>query len=257
MVFYFTATGNCLYVAKELDGSPISIPKVKQGDIFEDDKIGIVAPVYGGELPNIVLNFIKASTFKTPYLYMVLTYGHDATDSAEYTYNQCKALGKEFNYVNNLLMVDNYLPNFDIEKEKAIDKKIPEQLSQIKSDIESGKNHIPTASQQAGTVGGTETIIDTVTYSNLHIGDTYTITGDLHYKEDFTDKDGVFHAAGDTVMENGKAKRVNKKCEFCLACIHACPNNAIALKREKNQNARFLNENININEIINSNNQEG
>ena len=57
-------------------------------------------------------------------------------------------------------------------------------------------------------------------------------------------------------MENGKAKRVNKKCEFCLACIHACPNNAIALKREKNQNARFLNENININEIINSNNQE-
>ena len=44
MVFYFTATGNCLYVAKELDGSPISIPKVKHGAVFTDDAISIVAP---------------------------------------------------------------------------------------------------------------------------------------------------------------------------------------------------------------------
>ena len=38
---------------------------------------------------------------------------------------------------------------------------------------------------EVGTVGEKETIIDTVTYKNLHIGDTYTIHGDLHYKEDF------------------------------------------------------------------------
>lgn len=29
MTFYFTATGNSLYVAKQLDESPISIPQAK------------------------------------------------------------------------------------------------------------------------------------------------------------------------------------------------------------------------------------
>ena len=58
---------------------------------------------------------------------------------------------------------------------------------------------------EVGTVGETETIIDTVTYKNLHIGDEYTITGNLHYKEDFVDKDGKLHAAGDVVLnENGE-----------------------------------------------------
>ncbi len=251
MVFYFTATGNCLYIAKQFDNNPISIPKVKQGDIFEDDRIGIVAPVYGGELPNIVMQFIKSSTFKTPYLYLILTYGHDATDSAEFTYNQCKALGKKFNYVKNLLMIDNYLPNFDIEKEKAIDKKIPEQLAQIKSDIESRKEYIPTASKQART-GHKMFRAASKLMPALLDGSALQMTDKCIGCTLCTKVCPI----GNLVMENGKAKRVNKKCEFCLACIHACPNNAIALKREKNPNARFLNENIKINEIINSNNQE-
>ena len=54
---------------------------------------------------------------------------------------------------------------------------------------------------EIGTVGETETIIDTVTYKNLHIGDEYTISGTLHYKEDFTDKDGKEHLAGDELTD--------------------------------------------------------
>jgi ferredoxin len=44
------------------------------------------------------------------------------------------------------------------------------------------------------------------------------------------------------------------RCEWCLGCIHACPRNAIHLKKEKS-NARFLNENVTLSEIIESNNQ--
>ena len=48
MLFYFTATGNSLYTAKQLEENPISIPQVmKQENLeFTADAIGIVAPVY-------------------------------------------------------------------------------------------------------------------------------------------------------------------------------------------------------------------
>ncbi len=46
MLFYFTGTGNSLYVAKRLERQPISIPQVMHREdlTFSDDRIGIVAP---------------------------------------------------------------------------------------------------------------------------------------------------------------------------------------------------------------------
>ncbi|MBR6406030.1 MAG: VaFE repeat-containing surface-anchored protein [Lachnospiraceae bacterium] len=58
---------------------------------------------------------------------------------------------------------------------------------------------------EVGTVGEEETIVDTVTYTNLNIGTEYTISGNLHYKVNFTDKDGKEHQTGDIVNgEDGK-----------------------------------------------------
>ena len=53
MVFYFTGTGNSLYVAKQIEDNPISIPQVFRNNNldFSADSIGVVAPVYGHEVP--------------------------------------------------------------------------------------------------------------------------------------------------------------------------------------------------------------
>lgn len=86
MIFYFTATGNSLYAAKQFSESPISILQVKSGMTFKDDTIGIICPVYCGEVPKLVLNFITNSKFETEYLFLILTYGMDESDSAEFTF---------------------------------------------------------------------------------------------------------------------------------------------------------------------------
>ena len=52
MVFYFTATGNCLYVAKQLDEERISIPQVKPGSRYNAEQIGVVCPIFGHEIPS-------------------------------------------------------------------------------------------------------------------------------------------------------------------------------------------------------------
>lgn len=77
MIFYYTATGNCLYVAKNIESETLSIPQeLKKDELnYKDEKIGIVAPVYAGELPKTVRKFIEKAHFETDYFYMLLTYG--------------------------------------------------------------------------------------------------------------------------------------------------------------------------------------
>ena len=64
IIFYFTGTGNSLYIARQLAGENaelLSIPQmVKRGKYeFEADEIGIVYPIYGHMPPYMVRQFIR------------------------------------------------------------------------------------------------------------------------------------------------------------------------------------------------------
>ena len=50
-----------------------------------------------------------------------------------------------------------------------------------------------------------------------------------------------------------KKPTFTNNCQRCLACTHNCPQNAIRLKNEKSR-ARFINPNVTLKEIIESNN---
>lgn len=81
IIFYFTGTGNCLYVARQLadeNTEILSIPQLaKEGRYdFEADEIGIVYPIYGHMPPNMVREFIKKARLDAPYKFAVLTYGN-------------------------------------------------------------------------------------------------------------------------------------------------------------------------------------
>ena len=114
MLFYFTATGNSLYVAKQFDQEPISIPQVinQENLVFEDETIGVVWPVYAGEPPKMVLNFLKKAQFKTDYFYMILTYGKDDSDAPEYINNLCKEFGLPINISDAFAMTSRFTTIF-------------------------------------------------------------------------------------------------------------------------------------------------
>lgn len=55
MVFYFTGTGNSLYVAKTLGDDYRSVAQaIHDRQCFRAESIGLVCPVYGHEMPEIV-----------------------------------------------------------------------------------------------------------------------------------------------------------------------------------------------------------
>lgn len=80
IIFYFSATGNSLYVANQLksaDGEALSIPQLmKNGEFdFEAEEIGFVYPIYMHIPPFMVQQFIAMANLKADYFFAVPTYG--------------------------------------------------------------------------------------------------------------------------------------------------------------------------------------
>ena len=76
-ICYFTATGNSLYVAKRIGGELLSIPHLmKTGETeISDEAVGIVCPVYAGEMPRMVRAFLQKVKITADYFFFIYTFG--------------------------------------------------------------------------------------------------------------------------------------------------------------------------------------
>lgn len=251
MIFYFTGTGNSLYIAKQIESEPVSIPQVMRTQKLEftSESIGIVAPIYGHEMPDMVKEFLKKAVFHTDYFYLILTYGNRHGGAAELAQKYCEERGIHVNYINVIVMVDNWLPSFDMNEQKKIDKKIPQQLAPILADLSSRKDQISEVTEQ-----------DRMAHQQF-LSFTSQMPADAwQHLIRMTEKctgcgicEKVCPSAS-IKIEEGKAVHIPGNCQTCLACVHACPAKAIQLNMpEKNPDARYRNEHISLKEIIASN----
>jgi len=251
-IFYFTGTGNSLYVAKRIGGEIHSIPAVlREGErAFRDDAIGFVFPCYSLGVPRIVINFMMQSRFQADYYFAVMTYGNMAASGLKHLEEVGAKAGIKFNYTNQILMVDNYLPIFDInaQLQKEKQKNIEESLDKIVRDIQAGTNSLT----RTGMALNIFSKMIHRTYNNMiDSGDKKFIVHDSCNGCGICEK----VCPKDNIVVDNKPRYLHN-CDSCYACIHHCPQNALHLKNERSS-ARFINQNIKLKEIIDSNNAKG
>lgn len=254
MVFYFTATGNSLYIAKQIEPDPVSIPQAMRREQLEftAERIGVVAPVYGHEMPPMVREFLRRAAFHTDYFYILLTYGNRHGGAAELAKRLCDECGVAVDYVNVVLMADNWLPGFDMEEQKKLDKNVEGQLASILADLNERKRMISTVTEadreaHRQFLERTRQMPADAWQHLLRVTDACTGCGICE----------KVCPSGSIRVSSGKAVHIPGHCQTCLACIHACPQKAIALTiPEKNPQARYRNEHISLREIIAANCQQ-
>lgn len=268
IILYFTGTGNCLHVARQLAGSNgelFSIPQmIKQERYdFNATEIGIVYPIYGHMPPYMVRKFIRKANLNANYKFAILTYGNRKCNAVEIWDNIAKDSGKRFDYINTLLMVDNWLPNFDMNEQVMIDKHIPENLKKITTDIAEQKHwHEPVTDIERKQHQDflTRTGIDPTKGFLLKSENYFTVTESCIGCGVCT-----YVCPRKNYDLTGAGVTMSGECEFCFACIQNCPQKAIQFAKnendpllrngEVNPNARYRNEHISLMDIKLANNQ--
>ena len=249
-LFYFTSTGNNLYIAKRLGGELYSIPQVmKEGNYdFKDEKIGIIFPIYNWSVPVNVEDFLAKAKLESPYIFAIMSYGFTGGGATSHLLDIGKRNGIEFSYINSIKMVDNYVLGFSMEKQiKGEPKKeIEKHLEKIILDIAHSKKWINKNSYIEGVM--TKRMIK-VNPHKIGVGITNKIN-----VEDTCTTCGICAKVcpTDNILVNHAKPEFSNHCCSCLACTQNCPQNAIRIKGEKDK-TRFRNQHIPLKEIINAN----
>jgi ferredoxin len=179
-----------------------------------------------------------------------MTYGNSAASGLKQVEACGAKAGIVFNYTNEILMVDNFLPLFAMEAQQS-----KEQSKNIKANIQQRVADINNRVEKLTRKG----LISDVFSPPIHqvaAGILCESADRLFSVQDTCNRCRVC----EQVCPRGNIQVGNKpqflhKCEVCYACIHHCPQNAIHLKFERS-NARFINRNICLAEIVAANQQK-
>jgi ferredoxin len=243
-LFYFTATGNSLDIAKKLAsklGARLrSIPQEHALTAFSDNVIGVIFPVYAWNIPAIVTRFLRRVALNAEYKFAVVAHGGDPG-------NIGGVLAKLL-YLDNVYTVEtwsNYLPfNSDV---------LP-VATDASRDIEAIASSVASQERKG------------FPYSDM---DPFNVAPWAHQAMDYRwRKDctacgicakvcpaaNYIWDAGEPDANGVPMFKFSDHCEGCMACLQNCPTAALHMPNEPTR-YRYRNPNITLDEIIAANEQ--
>lgn len=246
MILYFSATGNCKYVATRLSETMgeemVSIVDCfKEGKFaFKDRRIGIISPTYDWSLPSITREFLQKADLNAEYLYYVATYGTSPGASSEYAE---KYLEKKIDAFYSVRMPDNWTPVFDLSTSEKVDA----FCSTTETDIDSIICHVDNRDCGQYMANRKPKAFVAIAYpfyeqtrktKHLSVDDSCVGCG-LCVKK---------CPVQAIEMKDGKPIWVKDKCAMCLGCLHRCPKFSIQYGNGKVTRAhgQYLNPNVKI-----------
>jgi ferredoxin len=254
-LFYFTGTGNCLKVARDLakelgDTNIVSIPSVINKEIdCTCDSIGVIYPVYMFGMPLIVSKFInKLNSAQNKYVFAIATYGGMAADSLGQTAKELQARGLRLSAGFCVKMPGNYTPLYEaipLDIQKEMFEKEKERIKEIAAAVKEKKqSRIEKGSFLSNLIFSG--IIYNVSFSKIPFMDRG------FWANDDCNSCGTCAKVcpvNNIELINGRPVWLHK-CEQCFACLHWCPKEAVQYGKKTQGRKRYRNPDIKLQDLL-------
>lgn len=254
LIYYFSATGNSLTVAKDLAGALgdtrlIAIPKaVKDESIQQAEVAGLVYPVYMFGLPLIVADFIKKVKINPKaYIFGVATFGGLPGRCHSLARELLKKRGLELASGFSVRMPGNYTPLYGAipqEKQKEMFDREKPRIEQIALRVKA---------RQRGIFEEKPSVLNWLLYKLLYQGGSGQIplAGRNFRATEACTKCGLCAKVcpvDNIELSDGRPRWLNH-CQQCMACLQWCPVEAIQYKKSTLGRKRYRHPAVSADEI--------
>lgn len=248
MILYFSGTGNSRYISEvlnsKIDDEIVSINnclKMKHNFSFISDKpYVIVCPTYAWQIPRVVEAFINQNSFNgNKKIYFILTCGSGIGNAEKYVKKLALDNKLEYMGIKAIKMPENFITMFkapNSSEAKKIIIKAVESALEIAKIIKNEKKFIK-SKYCPGNIT-LSSIINKIFYAVFVKADGF------HTNKKCTGCGNCRKLCSLNNIEIIKSKpRWSNHCTQCMACINACPLQAIEYKNKTQGKTRYyLNE---------------
>lgn len=254
MIFYFSGTGNSLYIAKNIQkksrATLISIVKELRENrtyyeyvLEEGEDIGFVFPVYAWAPPKMVLDFIdkvEFSNYKDNYIYSVVACGENIGDTMKLVDKKLKDKNLKLHSGFSAITPNNYIVLGDVDSKDIEEKKLKsleEFLINVNKII--SKKERGVFLTEKGSIPWVLTNVVSLIF-NKSCNSTKKF-----YADDKCIGCGICEKICPSSCISVKEKPSWKgDCTHCLSCINLCPTKAIQYGKNTKNKGRYKNPNI-------------
>lgn len=238
MIFYFSGSGNTLWLAQQL--AEISrekcvsiaeaVREARYNYVLNDsERVGFVFPVYGWSMPTIVRNFIDSLELENNrenYIYFAATYGDDMGTTEAEVRKLLSQKGWTLGSAFSVRMPNTYvcLPGFDVDNDQLRDWKL---LHAPKAVEEMGRMILERRCGKSMTFPGKWPWLKTHILGGFFR--RYLMSSKKFWVNDACvgcEKCTKVCALHNITMNQGKPSW-GDNCAMCLACYHHCPQHAV------------------------------
>ena len=252
-IFYFSGTGNSLFISKEIsktlnDCPIISIPKIKNEKeiIINEDIIGIIYPVYCQTIPENIKKFIEKLDFESnPYIFSIATNNgapgraNDDLDRALKKIGQHLDLGYSIVMPGNSIIIADYT-NSQEEREMRLERS-KKSLIKISNSIQKKTtDYIESDKSIRWLIQGKITSL---------VMRIYNVPGRFWTNSKCTKCGICIKLCPEKNIRIDAVIKWGKSCISCLACFHWCPNKAVELDKYSKDRLRYHHPEIDIKEM--------